>query len=61
MKEFKAGVETRSNGRIKVEIYPANQLGQLPATVEGVAFGHDRGDLASQRIFRRLRTAVPGL
>lgn len=39
MKEFKAGVEARSHGRIKVEIYPANQLGQIPATVEGVAFG----------------------
>jgi TRAP-type transport system periplasmic protein len=39
MKEFKAGVEARSNGRIKVEIYPANQLGQIPATVEGTALG----------------------
>src|SRR5471032_522937 len=39
MKAFKAGVETRSNGRIKVEIYPANQLGQIPATVDGVALG----------------------
>jgi C4-dicarboxylate-binding protein DctP len=39
MKAFKAGVEARSNGRIKVEIYPANQLGQIPATVEGVALG----------------------
>jgi TRAP-type C4-dicarboxylate transport system substrate-binding protein len=39
MKAFKAGVEGRSNGRVKVEIYPANQLGQIPATVEGVALG----------------------
>src|SRR5471032_367453 len=39
MKAFKAGVESRSNGRVKVEIYPANQLGQIPATVEGVAVG----------------------
>src|SRR3974390_1647225 len=39
MKAFKAGVESRSNGRVKVEIYPANQLGQIPATVEGVALG----------------------
>jgi TRAP-type C4-dicarboxylate transport system substrate-binding protein len=37
MKAFKAGVESRTGGRIKVEIYPANQLGQIPATVEGVA------------------------
>ncbi len=39
MKAFKSGVEQRSNNRIKVEIYPANQLGQIPATVEGVAMG----------------------
>ncbi len=38
-KALKAGVEARSNGRIKAEIYPANQLGQLPAVVEGVALG----------------------
>jgi C4-dicarboxylate-binding protein DctP len=37
MKAFKAGVESRAGGRIKVEIYPASQLGQIPATVEGVA------------------------
>ena len=36
-KTLKAGVEARAGGRIKVEIYPANQLGQLPAVVEGVA------------------------
>jgi TRAP-type C4-dicarboxylate transport system substrate-binding protein len=39
MKAFKTGVESRSNGRIKVEIYPANQLGQIPATVDGVVIG----------------------
>lgn len=39
MKALKAGVEERSKGRIKVEIYPANQLGQIPATVDGVALG----------------------
>ena len=38
-KTLKIGVEARSGGRIKVEIYPANQLGQLPAVVEGVALG----------------------
>ena len=36
---FKAGVEARSNGKIKVEYYPASQLGQIPATVDGVAMG----------------------
>jgi C4-dicarboxylate-binding protein DctP len=39
MKEFKKGVEARSAGKIKVEMYPAGQLGQIPATVEGVAMG----------------------
>jgi TRAP-type transport system periplasmic protein len=39
MKAFKSGLEPRSQGRIKVELYPANQLGQIPATVEGVALG----------------------
>ncbi len=39
MKVFKAGVEERSKGRIKVEVYPASQLGSIPRTVEGVALG----------------------
>ena len=38
-KEFKAGIEARAGGKIKVEFYPANQLGQIPATVEGTAMG----------------------
>lgn len=38
-KEFKAGVEARAGGRIKVEFYPASQLGPIPATVEGTAMG----------------------
>src|SRR5438876_3523324 len=38
-KQMKAGIEQRSGGRIKVDIYPSNQLGQLPAVVEGVALG----------------------
>lgn len=39
MKTFKAAVETRSAGRIKVEIYPASQLGAIPRMVEGAALG----------------------
>src|SRR6266513_2317243 len=39
MKAFKGVVESRSAGKIKVELYPANQLGQIPRTVEGVAMG----------------------
>ena len=33
MKAMKAGVEPRTGGRIKVEVYPANQRGQIPRTV----------------------------
>ena len=39
MKAFKAGAEDRSGGKLKIELYPANQLGQIPRTVEGVAMG----------------------
>ena len=39
MAAVKKGIEARSGGKIKVELYPANQLGQIPATVEGVALG----------------------
>ena len=39
MNAFKKGVEARSGGKVKVEIYPANQLGAIPRTVEGVALG----------------------
>src|SRR4051794_28514267 len=38
-KEFKAGVDARAGGRIKIEFYPASQLGPIPATVEGTAMG----------------------
>ncbi len=38
-KRMKAGIEQRAGGKIKVDIYPSNQLGQLPAVVEGVALG----------------------
>ncbi len=36
---FEAGVEKRSEGRIDVQLFPASQLGPIPATVEGVAMG----------------------
>jgi TRAP-type C4-dicarboxylate transport system substrate-binding protein len=38
-KQFKAGVDARSGGRIKVELYPASQLGPIPRMVEGTALG----------------------
>jgi C4-dicarboxylate-binding protein DctP len=39
MKTFKAGVEAKSGGRIKVDLYPASQLGAIPRMVEGTAMG----------------------
>jgi C4-dicarboxylate-binding protein DctP len=36
---FTAGVKARAGDKLKIEFYPANQLGQIPATVEGVAMG----------------------
>lgn len=39
MKAFKAGTESRTGGKVKVELYPAGQLGSIPATVDGVALG----------------------
>jgi len=39
MRQFKLAMEKRSPGQIRVELYPSNQLGSIPATVEGVALG----------------------
>ena len=39
MNLFKKGVEARSNGRIKVELYPASQLGSMASTIDGTMLG----------------------
>ena len=39
MLHFEKAVEARSDGRIDVQLFPANQLGQLPAAIEGVSMG----------------------
>lgn len=38
-KRFKAGVEARAPGEIRIEIYPASQLGTIPRMLEGVLLG----------------------
>jgi TRAP-type transport system periplasmic protein len=38
-KNYAAAVERDSGGRIKVEIYPASQLGAIPRQIEGTQFG----------------------
>ena len=50
-KRLKTGVEQRAGGRIKVEIYPANQLGQIPRVVEGVALGTIEVGVAASGFF----------
>ena len=39
MKQYKTRVEKASNGRIKVDIYPASQLGPIPRMIEGLQLG----------------------
>jgi TRAP-type C4-dicarboxylate transport system substrate-binding protein len=39
MQIFEEKVEASSDGAIDVQLFPANQLGQIPTTVEGVAMG----------------------
>jgi TRAP-type C4-dicarboxylate transport system substrate-binding protein len=39
MKIFASMVEADSKGQIKVELYPAGQLGSAPRSIEGVQFG----------------------
>jgi TRAP-type transport system periplasmic protein len=43
MKVFAAAVEKDSGGRIKVELYPASQLGSIPRQIEGTQFGAIQG------------------
>src|SRR5512135_3398347 len=43
MKRFAAAVEKDSNGRIKVEVYPASQLGAIPRMIESTQFGAIQG------------------
>lgn len=38
-KRFAADVGQRTGGKVKVEIYPASQLGAIPRMIEGVQFG----------------------
>jgi TRAP-type C4-dicarboxylate transport system substrate-binding protein len=38
-KLMKARLEKRSGGRLKVEIYPASQLGNIPTMIKGVQLG----------------------
>jgi TRAP-type C4-dicarboxylate transport system substrate-binding protein len=50
-KNYGAAVEKDSGGRIKVEIYPASQLGAIPRQIEGVQFGAIQGAFISPEFF----------
>lgn len=39
VKAFKKEIEERSGGSVKVDIYPANQLGSLTEVIEGIQMG----------------------
>lgn len=39
MQGFETALEAATEGAIDVQLFPANQLGQIPATVEGVVWG----------------------
>ena len=43
IKIYKAEVEQRSGGKIKVEVYPQSQLGPIPRQIEGLQLGTIEG------------------
>jgi len=51
LQEFKRIVETESNGRIKVQLYPSEQLGSLVEMIENVRNGAQEISLASPAWF----------
>jgi TRAP-type transport system periplasmic protein len=64
--KFGAAVEKDSGGRIKVEHYPASQLGSMPRTIEGTQFGAIQCDVLPPEFFvgvdeRFEVMATPGL
>jgi TRAP-type transport system periplasmic protein len=63
---YAAAVERDSGGRIKVEVYPASQLGSIPRQIEGVQFGAIQAALIPPEFFvgidpRFEVMAAPGL
>src|SRR5579862_5264768 len=65
-KNWAAAVEKDSSGRIKVEVYPASQLGSIARQIEGVQFGSIQASLIPPEFFvgvdaRFEVLAAPGL
>jgi len=51
MKMYKERVEKASNGKIKVDIYPASQLGSIPRMIEGLQLGTVEGFVSPTDFF----------
>jgi TRAP-type transport system periplasmic protein len=51
MKVFKTELEKATNGRIKVEVYPASQLGAIGAMLSGVRVGTIEGLIGPAELF----------
>jgi TRAP-type C4-dicarboxylate transport system substrate-binding protein len=51
MKMFKAEVEKRTNGRMKVDIFPAAQLGAAPRQTEGLRLGTIQAAIGPAELF----------
>jgi TRAP-type C4-dicarboxylate transport system substrate-binding protein len=66
MKTFKGRIEKRSGGQIKVELYPASQLGKIPRMIEGMQLGTVESVVAPAAFLvgvdkRNSALSVPGL
>jgi TRAP-type C4-dicarboxylate transport system substrate-binding protein len=66
MQEYKNALEKATNGRIKVELYPAAQLGAAPRQVEGLRLGTIQAAIGPAELFvgadpRLQAVALPAL
>lgn len=66
MEAFKADLEERSDGRIEVQLYPANQLGPVGSVIEGMQLGSIEANITPAEFYvgvdpRFQATSVPGL
>lgn len=66
MKRFKKRIEKRAGNDIAVKLFPASQLGNIPAMVQGVQLGTIEGVVAPSAFFiglerRNSVLSVPGL
>ena len=57
-RNFGAALEKDSGGRIKVEVYPASQLGSIPRQIEGTQFGAIQCEVVPPEFMSRPRRAL---